>query len=346
MKRIVLIPSYEPDDKLIELIDKLIKEDVSIIVIDDGSGENYKNIFEQIINKVKFISYAQNRGKGYALKTGLKYIKDNFKEEYIVVTMDSDGQHRVEDAMKLCGYIEQNPQKLVLGKRPRGKNTPLRSKIGNGITKVIYRMSTGVKIYDTQTGLRAFSNVLIDRLIEIEGDRYEYEMNVLLVLPKEGVDIKEIEIKTIYIDNNSKSHFNTFKDSIRIYKQIIKFSLASLSSFVIDYISYTLLTLLTQNIVLSNIVARVISGTANFTMNKKLVFKHKGSTYKSASQYFLLAITILALNTSILYVFVNICGWNAYASKILVETVLFIFSWIVQNRIIFINRRRYESEKK
>ena len=335
MKRIVLIPAYEPDNNLIELVDELKMKKLYIVIVDDGSGINYKDIFDKVKESAYIISYKQNKGKGYALKTGLRYIKERFKGEYTVVTMDSDGQHKVEDAMKLCEYIEQNPNKLVLGKRPRNKNTPIRSKLGNSITRVVYTISTGINLYDTQTGLRAFSNTLVDEMINIEGDRYEYEMNVLLLLPKMGIDIKEIEIKPIYIDNNSNSHFNTVKDAIRIYKQIIKFSLSSLTSFVVDYILYSILVIFTQNIILSNIFARVVSGTLNYTINKKVVFKYKANIYKSAIQYLFLAIIILTLNTIILNEIVIYLNINPYLAKILVEIILFLISWFVQKRIIF-----------
>ena len=221
MRKIALIPSYEPDEKLLELLTVISNKDIDVIIVDDGSGEKYKKIFEESKEYAYVISYDENMGKGYALKTGLRYIKENFKGDYIIITMDSDGQHTVEDAEKLVNYIEKNTDELVLGKRIRGKGIPLRSRFGNEVTRFIYKLSTGVNIYDTQTGLRAFSNELIDKMIEIEGNRYEYEMNVLLELPPLGIKIHEIEIQTIYLDSNSSSHFKVFKDSMKIYKQII-----------------------------------------------------------------------------------------------------------------------------
>lgn len=335
MIKIALIPAYEPNIKLVNLVDKLKQKDIKIVVVDDGSGENYKQIFSKICPKADIISYSVNKGKGFALKKGLEFINKKFNGNYVVVTMDADGQHTVQDAIKLCNYIENNPNQLVLGKRVRSKNTPLKSRLGNSITKFIYKISTGIDIYDTQTGLRAFSNKLINKMLKVEGNRYEYEMNVLLKLPKEGVKIKEIEIKTIYIDNNSGSHFNALKDSFRIYKQIIKFSFSSLISFGIDYSLYSLLMLLTTNIIIANIIARIVSGMANYAINKNLVFNTKGKIYKSFYQYIILAILILGLNTLFLNTLVNVIGLNAFVSKIIVEIFLFLFSYIIQNKIIF-----------
>lgn len=225
IKKIILIPAYEPDNKLIELVKKLSKEDLDIIIIDDGSGPSYQEIFNKCKNTSKVISYKTNQGKGYALKTGLKYIKENYQNEYIIVTMDCDGQHTIKDANKLIEASINNTDTLFLGKRIRSQKTPLRSRLGNSITRFVYKITTGLDIYDTQTGLRVFTNSLIDYMINIEGNRFEYEMNVLLSCAKDKINIKEIEIETIYIDNNSKSHFNAIKDSYRIYKNIIKYTL-------------------------------------------------------------------------------------------------------------------------
>ena len=222
MKKIVLIPSYEPDNKLIKLVENLYKEDFDIVIVDDGSKETYNKIFELVKKYAKVLSYEKNIGKGYALKTGIKYIKEKYKKDYLILTMDSDGQHTIKDAKKLIEYTENNKKVLTIGKRLRDKKIPLRSKFGNAITKLVYFLTTGVKVYDTQSGLRCFTNELVDFMINIEGNRFEYEMNVLMFCAKNKIKMKEIIIETIYIDNNSGSHFNKFKDSYLIYKNIVK----------------------------------------------------------------------------------------------------------------------------
>lgn len=332
MKKIILIPSYEPDEKLIDLVNELNKNKLEIVVVNDGSNENYNEIFNKIDKKAKVLSYDTNRGKGFALKTGLSYIKQNYND-YVVVTMDSDGQHSVKDAIKLSDYSIKHPKELVIGKRIRSGKTPLRSRLGNSITMLIYRLATKVKVYDTQTGLRAFSNKLMDFMLEVDGDRYEYEMNVLLYAPSNDIKIKEIEIETIYIENNSGSHFNTIKDSYRVYKEIIKYGLSSIISFIIDYSLFTLFSFM-LNITLSNIFARIISASVNYTINRNIVFKSNKKVSKSLLQYFLLAILILVLNTTILNVLVYL-GLNKYISKIIVELSLSILSFLVQKRMVF-----------
>ena len=334
MKEVILIPSYEPNEKLIELIKTIDLKRFDVIVVDDGSGKKYQNIFNKIKNQVYLISYAKNQGKGHALKEGLRYIKEKYSKDYIVITMDSDGQHKISDAIKLSDYIKKYPDTLVLGMRKRNDNTPLRSTIGNGITKVVYTLTTGVNIYDTQTGLRCFSNCLIDFLLCIPGERFEYEMNCLLEASKMGIKLHEIEIETIYMDNNRGTHFKAWRDSYLIYKDIIKFSLSSIISFLLDYLLFGFFSCYLP-IIVANISAKIISASFNYTINRLYVFHSKNSIYKSALSYFLLAFVILFLNTFLLHILVEKVFINKFLAKLMVEFVLFIVNYFIHRKIIF-----------
>ena len=306
-KLIVLIPSYEPDENLTKLIKNLNKNKITSIVVDDGSGKDYKEIFDNLDTKV--ISYEINQGKGHALKEGYKYIKDNYKE-YVVVTMDSYGQHRIEDALNLYNYILENDDTLVLGKRPRGEKTPLRSKVGNAITRFVFHLVSGQDVYDTQTGLRAFSNKLIDYMLKVKGERFEYEMNVLLYAKNNKIPIKELEIETIYIDN-----------------------LSCIISFLIDLILFIVFKVVLNNITIANVIARAISSTINYIINKNIVFKSNKNIAKSLLEYYGLVIFILLINTLLLNLLSIII--NPILAKLIVEIVLFIISWLVQKKLIF-----------
>lgn len=220
MQYIILIPAYEPDSKLLKLL-REINNKYPVVVVNDGSNKAYKDIFNEVKKYAHLLSYDKNMGKGYALKTGLNYIEDTY-DNYIVVTMDVDGQHTLKDALRLCDYVKEHKDTLALGKRYFTKNTPIRSRIGNYITRKVFKLVTKNKIYDTQTGLRAFSNELIDYMINIPGNRYEYEMNVLLNLKKDNIKHTEIPIETIYLDHNKSSHFNSLTDSYKVYKEIFK----------------------------------------------------------------------------------------------------------------------------
>lgn len=328
-RKIALIPAYEPDNKLIDVVGDLKKNDFEIVVVNDGSGREYQDIFDKVSLDAKVISYDVNKGKGYALKTGLKYIRDNYND-YVVVTMDCDGQHTVKDAVKLCCECLNDENILVLGKRIRSSKTPFRSRLGNSITRIIYKITTKLDVYDTQTGLRAFSDVLMGFLIGISGDRYEYEMNVLLECANNDIKIREVEIETIYIDNNSNSHFNAIKDSILVYKNIIKFSCPSLFSFVVDYLFYVLFVIIFHNVIGSNVLARIISSIVNFSINKRFVFNSDKAIYKSAYEYFLLASFVLIFNTCFLKLIIYYVDINILFAKIITEMVMFIFSYLIQ----------------
>lgn len=225
-KKIALIPAYKPDEKLTEIVKELVEHSFEIVIVDDGSGEKYREIFENAQNNAKVISYEKNKGKGGALKEGLKYIKASYDSNTTIVTMDCDGQHLVIDAEKLCAKVDKE-LKLVIGKRTRNKKIPLRSKIGKSITRIVFFLVTKVKLYDTQVGLRAFNYNLLDLLLSVPGNKYEYEINVLLQCTTQNIKIEEVEIQTIYINSNENSHFSTIRDSFSIYKEIVKFILST-----------------------------------------------------------------------------------------------------------------------
>ena len=353
--RIALIPAYQPEPILIDIVQSLKSAGLQIIVVDDGSGAPYAPIFKAVEKSAVLLAYSQNAGKGHALKTGLRYINDNFEEPYTVVTLDADGQHHIPDALRVCDAAEQHPDSLVLGSRLMQKNAPLRSRFGNSLTRFVFRLVTHMRIYDTQTGLRAFSQKLLPFLSAIHGDRYEYEMNVLLEASREKIPMTEIAISTIYIDANAGSHFNALRDSAKIYREIFAFSLASkgkvikeiglyaLSSFVcfaIDYGLYSAFIVLFHSfneytVVISNICARIISACINFTINRKLVFRSRESLLKSAAYYAMLAAMILLGNTLVLSLLSNQLHINKCWAKLITEFLFFIVSWFVQRTVIF-----------
>lgn len=338
-KYIALIPAYKPTAFLQDLVNRLKNFGFFVVLVDDGSGAQYEHLFFECSRYAEILYHTENRGKGSALKKGLAYISKHCPADSIVVTVDADGQHRVDDALAICRMAEQHSDSLVLGSRKLKDNVPLRSRFGNTVTRLVYRISTGLKVHDTQTGLRAFHTSLIHELLGIPGERYEYEMNVLLHFARERIPIREHEIETIYFDNNSASHFDAVKDSVRIYKEILKFSASSLVGFLTDYAAYSLLLLLTGNLRLSNIIARVISASVNFTLNRKFVFGSKENVLKAAVKYFLLAAAILFGNTLVLEFLVNTCGVHQILAKIVTEVLFFTLSWLVQRLVIFKKRK-------
>ena len=347
MKVAALIPAYQPDEKLITLLEELsAKTEYLIVVINDGSRKECDVIFEEAKKYSTVISHEVNKGKGAALKTGISYIFENTDCDGIV-TLDADGQHTVVDTKKTVDALIEHPDSFVIGGRSFTGNVPFKSRNGNAITRFVFKISTGVSVYDTQTGLRAFSRKVIEELGELEGDRYEYEMNVLLECTRRAIPIYEIPIETIYIEENKSSHFNPLKDSWKIYKLIFKFALptfflflaASLASFAIDYLFYTLFHTFVfkgdANVWLCNVCARLISATANYFINKFIVFRKKGKTAQTFLAYCLLAACILLGNTLLLQLFVHVTPMSPYIAKLVVEAIMFVLSFVVQKFIIF-----------
>ena len=146
--RIALIPSYEPDGALLKVSEELLKSGFNVVVVNDGSNPSFNEIFNQLPSNVIYLSYEVNQGKGFALKHGLSYIKEHFDKDSIVVALDSDGQHKVSDAIKVCDTCEKEGG-IVLGSRYFGKGTPRKSRFGNFMARTMFLLHTRHKIYDT-----------------------------------------------------------------------------------------------------------------------------------------------------------------------------------------------------
>lgn len=256
MERTVIIPALNPDEGLREIVERNWELENQIILVDDGSDKKYERLFWELGEKCIVLHHEENRGKGEAIKTALKYIKEELWECRVVGIMDADGQHLPDDMEKLLMKAAAEPMALIVGSRTIDRNVPWKSRMGNLITRRIFRMKTGVEVSDTQTGLRAFSTRLLDFMLDIEGERCEYEMNVLVTCAKANIPIIEVPIETIYHDKgNSCSHFRKVRDSVRIYRQLLKFSFVSFSSFLLDYVMLAGLILVLNNILLQIFMA-------------------------------------------------------------------------------------------
>ena len=340
-KYIALVPAYKPEACMIDLLRELLENGFESVVINDGSGDEFSSLFAEAEKYATVLVHPQNMGKGQGIRTGLAHIEKNYGSDCVIVTVDADGQHKVCDAKKLCELVEASPDTLYLGSRKLVGKVPLRSRIGNISTRLVYLISTGLKVHDTQTGLRAFSGEMISTMLGIKGNRYEYEMNVLLDCARDGVPIEEMEIETIYINNNEGSHFNPLKDSIRVYKEILKFSASSIISFIVDYVLCMIMMIVTNgNVFLSNIPARIVSSIINFIINKRFVFKKKGNLLRSAISYFILVAVILVGNTFLLQFLTYTLHIDAWCSKLITEVVFFTLSWAIQKFVIFRNKKK------
>lgn len=349
----IIIPAYEPDERLVELARDIKKSEFeNVIIVNDGSGEAYCHLYEEaqeIIGRDRctVLIHEINRGKGRAIKTAFQYVLDNIPHTIGVITADSDGQHSVDCIRKVMEALAANPESLVLGVRQfDDKNVPWKSRIGNTITLKIFKMITGLDVQDTQTGLRGIPNAFIKELIDVDGERFEFEMKMLL----ESVgkySIEQVTIKTIYDSKTDhQTHFNPFLDSIRIYGIMfhifIKYIFSSLASFVVDIVLFYIFCKITKPInqdlyiTYSTVFARVISSLFNYIINYKLVFSSTENKGKALLKYVLLAIIQMSLSSLFVtllskYVLID---YDVLA-KIIVDTLLFFISYYVQKKFIF-----------
>ncbi|MDO4807184.1 MAG: bifunctional glycosyltransferase family 2/GtrA family protein [Coriobacteriales bacterium] len=346
MTTVALIPTFQPNSGLFGVLDGLRQRGIHRIVVDDGSGLEYRSLFRRVARNAIVLTYSLNCGKGHALKLGLRYIQEHYPQDTVVVTVDGDGQHQVADTVRCAQAAEQNPHTMVLGCRSfDGENVPWRSRIGNKITRLVYGATSGTWVSDTQTGLRAFTADLISLLVDVSGERYEYEMNVLLACPEHEVGIREVQIQTVYEAGNPTSHFRPVRDSLRIYAGILWFASASFASFAVDYALFgalvvSLSSLGVAGVLAANVLARVVSAAFNYTLNRTVVFHSEESVAQTAGRYAALAVSLLAANTLMLGVLTQALGVPALAAKLLVEVALFVASWLLQNRVVFRRKRR------
>lgn len=333
----IVIPAYQPDHRVLKLIDEIKdNSDYGIILVDDGSDPKCKSIFESA-EKVgcTVLTHEENQGKGAALRTAFHYLL-NSKSKDDFICADCDGQHTWTDIKKLAQAVPAHPSSIILGCRKFIGKVPLKSMLGNKITRAIFSLITGNKISDTQTGLRGFSASMLTWLVQLKGNRYEYEMNQLLDAKKAGYTFSCISIDTIYENNNVGSHFNPIIDSIRIYLPIMKFSLSSITCGVLDFGLLFLLKSFTDNLLFSVVGARVVSSLTNYLMNRNLVFnENKGRKSTTLIQYYLLVLVIMGLNYLLISLFNENLGLSLFISKILTEIILFTFSYSIQHRVIF-----------
>jgi putative flippase GtrA len=349
----VIIPSYEPDYRLLELLEGMSKSKIGpVIVINDGSGALYDEIFDkarQIITPLKgnVLTHKSNQGKGKALKTAFQYVLENIPDAVGVVTADSDGQHTITCIISIVEALEYNQDKLILGVRQfDGEGIPWKSRFGNDLTEKVFSYVSGVHISDTQTGLRGIPRKFMSELLSVDGERFEFEMRMLLKAADE-YEILEIPIETIYDSKkNHQTHFNPIKDSIKIYRilggRFLRFIIASFSSSLLDLILFKIFCDIFKNrkiavyIACATIIARVLSAFYNYLINYKIVFKSQESISKSSIKYIVLA--ILQMGFSAIFVSLLVSIFSIVPEvifKIIVDTILFFVSYHIQRRYIF-----------
>ena len=343
MKEVILIPSLDPDGALVGLVRELIAAGFQrILVIDDGSAGENQHLFKTAEKLGAVVCHHEtNLGKGAAIKTGLTKVTETFPDVSCVITADGDGQHSTADIAAIAKATEAMPAALTIGSRNLNKDTtPLKSRIGNQISAAYFRFLTGISCADTQTGLRGIPRQFLGLAGEIKGDRYEYEMNVLLEMAQRKIPIQMIPIRTIYVDDNKNTHFRPVRDSLLVFRQPLRFIVTSLSSSVLDLLLFTLFVVMlshgSSNVMAETAAARCLSGVFNFVLNKNWSFGATGKSQREFIRYLLLFFFIMLLSGSIVTV-LNMTLHHVFVTviKIFVDSALFLLSYKMQHIWVF-----------
>jgi len=344
----ILIPSFNPDEKLPKLVKKLSRNKwKKIIIIDDGSSQGTVKYFHAIsqADEVILLSHRVNHGKGAALKTGFDYIKNNEFDAIGIITVDADGQHLVKDIEKVAQSAMVDNNEVIFGVRRFNNQTPFASILGNKIMSYLLNWMNGIAINDTQTGLRYLPLSVVDNLIKLPGMRYEFELECLVNIKKNGLIIKEVEIEAVYLDKNKGSHFRGFLDSSRVLLVFFRYSVISISSFGLDILLFALLLTFYESIIYATIFARVISGSFNFISNKLFAFRSSSiaGSFRELTQYLALWGILVILSASIVSISKESSLHVTLLLKVFVDLGLFFLAFYVQKNFIFnqLNSSKY-----
>lgn len=349
-KLIVVIPAYEPPVEFVDYAKEVAKTAKTLVVVNDGSCAEYDEVFEKIarLENVKYITYGENHGKGYALKRAFSYCVKNYGEDHVIVTADCDGQHAIADIWRVAEASFEHPSALVLGSRDFSlPNIPKKSRVGNTNIRRIFKLLYGLDLTDTQTGLRGFSVGLAKSLLSVRGDRFEYEMEMLIYTKKHDVPVLEITIETIYPEDpeDHVTHFKAIRDSLRIVGVVIKnlnlYILSSILSGVLDVLVFYLLSsvilgdISAVNTLIATVTARVASSLLNFFFNRKYVFA--GKSNRSLIRYYILWFCQLGASYGLIFLFGNVLGLPMTPMKLAGDLLLALFSYQIQKLWVFKN---------
>jgi len=337
----IVIPAYEPTPALADLVDALVADGRDLIVVDDGSGRG-QDILARVASRsgVVLLRHAVNRGKGEALKTAFDHFLQHAAADVPgLVTADADGQHLPDDIRRVAEHLERSPGTLVLGSRRFERGVPLRSRIGNRLTRAVFHLLLGPPLADVQTGLRGLPRAFLPELLGLESGRYEFELDMLLRAARRQLPIAAVPIQTVY-GGAGQSHFNPLRDSLRISFLFLRFLGLSLATAGIDYGVFVTAYLLSHNILASTAMARGVAGTFNFVYNRRLVFRSRGGVRTEALKYAALVFTLMWISYGLVISLVILPGLSVYLAKVLADAALFVASFAIQDLFVFTSREQ------
>ncbi|MBP5281648.1 MAG: bifunctional glycosyltransferase family 2/GtrA family protein [Lachnospiraceae bacterium] len=344
----IVLPSLDPDEKLNMVVQGLLAEGFNdIVIVNDGSDADHLAPFEEAAThpEVTVLTHEVNKGKGRALKTAFSYILENRKDTLGVVTVDGDNQHLPKD-IKACAQKMAESGDVVFGCRNFDlPHVPKHNRMGNKITSTVLHLFCGIKLSDTQTGLRAIPYKHLDLMTKVRGERFEYETEMIFALKRENIKFQEVVIDTVYIEENKSTHFHVVRDSFRIYRIIFSFIFSSVASCLVDYLIFAILVFFLEDkmtrwkrLLFAVFPARAVSSLFNFTLNRKAVFRSDAPMKQTLVRYYTLCVIQTACSYGLVYLLSSILDAGSALEvvlKLVVDTVLFLISFRIQQRWVF-----------
>lgn len=350
----IVLPSLDPDIKFRKVVEGLVNRGFEhIVIVNDGSAAENLHWFDEAAQyeNCVVLHHEVNKGKGRALKNAFNYVVENLPEVEGVITIDGDGQHLLEDIVACGERMLECGEGVVLGCRDFNlPGIPPRSVAGNKTTSRFFRLLFNIRLGDTQTGLRAIPAKYLRDFCEIDGERFEYETNMLLNMKRMGIAFIEQPIATVYDPDDYSSHYNAVKDSYRIFKVMFKFLasgsgfryiISAILSWVVDNGLYLLLLSLMGMgfTTAAQLIARVLSSLFNFNMNKLYVFRSKENYWKAMGKYYSLCVPQTFVTVVCLTALLNVLNISvplvATAVKLALELVIFVISYYIQRKWVF-----------
>ncbi len=337
----VLIPAYNPDKKLLELLAALRPEPSQpVVVVNDGSRATAGHIFDAVKDMagVVLLEHDQNQGKGAALKTGLTYIQEHYPDLSGVVTADCDGQHAVDDILRIGDTLERAPESPVIGMRTFGKDSPALVRFWNRLTRAIVKLFYGLDVADVQCGLRGIPMALIPRLLAIPYNRYEFETEMLLTWKKEGHAIQQLPISTIRFSGNESGRFNPLADSMRICFVLTRYIFVSVVTAATDYLVFLSVYPMLQSVLSATFFSRLVALTINYILVRQFVFCSREMILRTFAKYFVLVMMSGFISSALIEYLVAFPGINVLLAKMISELMLYVAIFAVERDFVFVDK--------
>lgn len=339
---VIVIPAYQPPPVLAQLVADLTRNPKveAIVVVDDGSGPGFQDIFKEIqrSQKTRVLLHAANSGKGAALKTGLGYAGRMFPHCVGVVTADADGQHVVPDILQTARTLRERPDDLVLGSRRFGARMPFRSRLGNAMARWALFLLTDIHLTDTQTGLRGIPMTLVPELLCLKTSGYEFELDMLITSRRSGRQIAEVPVAAVYIDGNRGSHFNPLLDSMRVLSVLLRRIQASRLTVVIDNLVFALAFFISGQVLAAMGVGRLVAGLFHYFSSNHGLVPPQSMDRSTMRKYYLLLLWSGLASYALIVLITSQLTVHVLVAKVMAEAFLCFFNFWVRRDFAFYPR--------